>query len=107
MGTNDFNQLTDASIALDTNRHYARMDSGNIEERIEELKDEYMDDTDIITDTILDGSFIDCGQFWNTFRSMVNAQQLGNEKAMTDFAKSLSLDVICAIAKRAEHEATK
>lgn len=107
MGINEFNQLTDAAIKLETNRYYALNSSVNIESHISELTDEYMDDTDIITDTVLDGSFIDCGQFWNTLRAMINAQQLGNEQAMATFAKSLSLDVICAIAKRAEWEATK
>lgn len=88
-------QLFDSSI-------HNRDNSKQIADSIAELTDDYMDDTEIICDTVLDASFIDAEQFWNTLRAMVNAHALGNEQAMTTFAKSISIEVITAVAKRAE-----
>ena len=81
--------------------------AGVTKEDIRELADDYMDDEEIICDIVLDGSFIDADQFWNTLRAMVNAHALGNEQAMTTFAKSISLEVMCAVEKRAEWKLTK
>jgi hypothetical protein len=82
-------------------------DSGNVESSIAELTDDYMDDAEMICDTILDTSFIDGNQFWATFKAMVNAYALKDEASMNLFAKSLSLEVIAGVQKRAEWQVTK
>lgn len=93
-------QLFDSSI-------HNRDNTKQVADAIAELTDDYMDDAEMICDTVLDASFIDAEQFWNTLRAMVNAHALGNEQAMTTFAKSISIEVMDAVDKRAEWQVTK
>jgi len=101
-------QIADSLTAqlFDKSSH-TRDNTKQVTEAIAELTDDYMDDAEIICDTVLDASFIDAEQFWNTLRAMVNAHALGNEQSMTTFAKSISLSVMDAVAKRAEWMVTK
>jgi hypothetical protein len=100
-------QISDEAFRREMSVHTSRDNSKQIENQIAELTNEYMDDAEMICDTILDASFLDAEQFWATFKAMVNAYALGNEASMSVFAKSISLEVMAAIQKRAEWTITK
>jgi len=99
----EIGQMSDETFKQAMSRHTSG--DSKVESDIAELTDDYMDDAEIICDTVLDGSFMDCEQFWTTFKAMVNAYALGNEASMSVFAKSISLEVMIAIQKRAEWKA--
>jgi hypothetical protein len=93
--------------------------SVNVDAAIKDLADEYKDDAEMIQDTILDTSFIDADQFWGTFKAMITASAFSMNTKLDDkfrkqqalsaeaFMKSLTLDVMTAIEKRAEWQVLK
>jgi hypothetical protein len=89
-------QLFDSSIHNRTYDH---------KERVAELAEEYMDDDDILWDTVIDESLFDSDAFTATLRAMTNAYALGRESDMSVFAKSIAQSVLEAVQKRAERNA--
>ena len=100
-------QISDEAFRREMSAHTSFDNTKQVQEAIAELTDDYMDDAEMICDTVLDTSFIDGEQFWTTFKAMVNAYALGNEASMSVFAKSLSLEVMTGVQKRAEWQVTK
>jgi hypothetical protein len=114
----DIEQIADRLTAqlFDSSIHNK---SVNVDAAIKELADEYKDDADMIQDTILDTSFIDADQFWGTFKAMITASAFSMNTKLDDkfrkqqalsaeaFMKSLTLDVMTAIEKRAEWQVLK
>jgi methylphosphotriester-DNA--protein-cysteine methyltransferase len=100
-------QISDEAFRREMSVHTSMDNTKQVQDAIAELTDDYMDDAEMICDTILDTSFIDGNQFWTTFKAMVNAYALNNEASMNLFAKRLSLEVIAAVQKRAEWKVTK
>lgn len=74
-------------------------------ERIEMLKEEYMDDDEILWDVVIDESLFDSDVFTATLRAMTNAYALGRDADMSIFAKSIAQSVLDAVEKRAERDA--
>lgn len=100
-------QISDEAFRREMSVHTSRDNTKQVQDAIADLTDDYMDDAEMICDTVLDTSFIDGEQFWTTFKAMVNAYALGNEASMNVFAKSLALDVMTGVQKRAEWQVLK
>lgn len=88
-------------------RLYDRNTSSNLDARIEAIKDDTIEDEDVIQELVMDGSFIDAEQFWVTIRALANANMMKNENAVNALAKSLALDIEVMVGKYAEWKAAR
>lgn len=105
-------QLFDSSI-------HNRDNTNQIQSAIKELTDDYMDDAEIIWDTIIDTSFVNGNEFIETFKAWFTAMDFSNNeklneefrqqqaKAASVFGKSLYQQVKYGIEKRAEWSVLK
>ena len=114
----DIEQIADRLTAqlFDSSIHNKSVD---VDAAIKDLADEYKDDADMIWDTVLDASFLDGNQFIQTFKAMVTSCAFSMNVSFDDkfrkqqalsaeaFMKSLTLDVMTAIEKRAEWQVLK
>ena len=76
-------------------------------EHVSDLFDQYLDDNEILWDTIIDEGYLDSEAFCATLSAMVCAQDNGNDASLLAFAKSIAVRVKEAVQLRAEKDAEK
>jgi hypothetical protein len=112
-------QISDEAFRREMSVHTSMDNTKQVQDAIAELTDDYMDDADVIWDTILDTSFVKGDEFIKTFKAWFTAmdfsnnEKLNNEfrqqqtKAASVFGKSLYQQVKYGIEKRAEWQVLK
>lgn len=105
----EMNQLSDAALNRDMNKYLANCDRSQaaIEARIEELKDEYIDDVDQIWDVLITEDYVDYEAVQEVIRAIVCAHKYKRDDSLLVFAKSFAQMILEGIDKKAEVKANE
>jgi hypothetical protein len=91
------------------NKHLNAIDAQDKLEadRIEELKDEYLDDEEQLFEVLISEEFVDFEAVQSTIRALVCAHKYGRDESLVTFAKSLAQQILDGVDKKAEWVVTK
>jgi len=102
----DIAQASDAAFNRDLNRHLASEDNSAKahDDRVKELREEYLEDEVMVWDILLDESCVDADEIQETMRAALVALKY-NTGSFDILAKSFFLQLLEGVDKRAEMRA--
>ena len=91
--------------ARELDRYLDATDGSAIENRSEELREEYLEDDSQVFDVLISEEW--AGDVSSVVRAMANAHLLGNHESWECFAKSLTQSIIEGVDKKAKFYAER